>query len=78
MSTNAQVDAALATFHPATGGAAAAAASISHNWQHSPSEIQVARTPVKAVSKSLQQTKPSVFSVEDLMGLSWILFEERH
>jgi len=51
---------------------------IIHNWQHSPSEIQVARTPVKAVSKSLQQTKPSVFSVEDLMGLSWILFEERH
>jgi len=51
---------------------------IAHNWQHSPSEIQVARTPVKAVSKSLQQTKSSVFSIEDLMGLSWILFEERH
>ena len=49
-----------------------------HNWQHSPSEIQVASNPVKAVSKSLHDTKPSVFSVEDLMGLSWVLFEERH
>jgi len=50
---------------------------IIHNWQHSPSEIQVASNPVKAVSKPLQQTKPSTFSIEDLMGLSWILFEER-
>jgi translation elongation factor EF-G len=41
-------------------------------------DVTTGRTPVKAVSKSLQQTKPSVFSVEDLMGLSWILFEERH
>ena len=49
-----------------------------HNWQHSPSEIQVASTPVKAVSKPLQQTKQFEFSIEDLMGLSWVLFEERH
>ena len=49
-----------------------------HNWQHSPSEIQVARTPVKAVSKPLQQTKSQAFTNEDLMGLSWILFEERN
>lgn len=51
---------------------------ITHNWQHSPSETQVASNPVKAVSKSLQQTKSLVFTNEDLMGLSWILFEERH
>jgi len=50
---------------------------IIHNWQHSPSEIQVARTSVIAVSKSLQQTKTQTFTNEDLMGLSWILFEER-
>ena len=49
-----------------------------HNWQHSPSETQVASNPVKAVSKPLQQTKPPTFSFEDLMGLSWVLFEERH
>jgi hypothetical protein len=49
---------------------------IMHNWQHSPSKIQVASNPVKAVSKPLQQTKQDVFSIEDLMGLSWILFEE--
>jgi hypothetical protein len=49
---------------------------IMHNWQHSPSETQVTSNPVKAVSKSLQQTKQDVFSIEDLMGLSWILFEE--
>lgn len=51
---------------------------IIHNWQHSPSETQVASNPVKAVSKSLQQAKSLVFTNEDLMGLSWILFEERH
>ena len=50
---------------------------IMHNWQHSPSETQVASHPVKAVSKSLQQTKSIKFSVEDLMGLSWVLFEEK-
>ncbi|MCV0431127.1 hypothetical protein [Nitrosopumilus sp.] len=49
-----------------------------HNWQHSPSEIQVASNPVKAVQKHLQQTKQVTFSVEDLMGLSWVLFEERN
>ena len=50
---------------------------IIHNWQHSPSKTQVASNPVKAVSKSLQQTKSSVLTNEDLIGLSWILFEER-
>jgi len=42
---------------------------IIHNWQHSPSETQVASNPVKAVSKLLQQTKSLVFTNEDLMGL---------
>jgi len=51
---------------------------ITHNWQHSPSKTQVASNPVKAVSKSLQQTKLSIFSMEDLMGLSWVLFEEKY
>ena len=51
---------------------------IIHKWQHSPSETQVASNPVKAVSKSLQHTEPITFSVEDLMGLSWVLFEERN
>jgi hypothetical protein len=48
---------------------------IIHNWQHSPSKTQVARTPVKAVSKLLQQSR--TITNEDLMGLSWIMFEER-
>jgi len=47
---------------------------IIHNWQHSPSKTQVARTPVKAVSKHLQQSQ--TITKEDLMGLSWIMFEE--
>ena len=49
-----------------------------HNWQHSPSKTQVVRNPVKAVSKSLQQGEPSTLSNKDWMGLSWVLFEERH
>jgi len=48
-----------------------------HNWQHSPSKTQVASIPEKAVPKSLLQPKTSTFSSEDLMGLSWTLFEER-
>ena len=47
------------------------------NWQHSPSKTQVARNPEKAVPKILQQTTSS-FTKKDLMGLSWILFEERY
>jgi len=47
---------------------------IIHNWQHSPSKTQVARIPVKAVSKPLQQSR--TITKEDLMGLSWIMFEE--
>jgi len=47
---------------------------IIRNWQHSPSKTQVARIPVKAVSKSLQQSQ--TFTHEDLMGLSWMLSEE--
>jgi len=47
---------------------------IIHNWQHSPSKTQVARTPVKAVSKSLLQSQ--TITNEDFMGLSWIMFEE--
>ncbi|WP_179372172.1 hypothetical protein [Nitrosopumilus ureiphilus] len=49
-----------------------------HNWQHSPSKTQVASNPVKAVSKSLHKAKIPTFSTEDLMGLSWVLFEERY
>ena len=44
------------------------------NGQHLPSKNQVAKEPVKTVSKSLQ--KSSQLTVEDLLGLSWILFEE--
>ncbi|BDQ30553.1 MULTISPECIES: hypothetical protein [Nitrosopumilus] len=51
---------------------------ITHNWQHSPTEIQVASSPVKAVSKSLHHAKTPTFSTEDLMGLTWTLFEERY
>jgi hypothetical protein len=47
---------------------------IIRNWQHSPSKTQVARTPVKAVSKYLQQSQ--TLTHEDLMGLSWMLSEE--
>jgi hypothetical protein len=47
---------------------------VERNWQHSPSKTQVASTPVKEVSKSLQQSQ--TFTHEDLMGLSWMLSEE--
>jgi len=50
---------------------------IMQNWQHSPSKTQVAIKPVKAVSKSLRQTKSPILTNEDLMGISWILFEEK-
>lgn len=39
-----------------------------------PSEIQVVRNSVKKVSKQVQETKS--ISVNDLRGLSWIMFEE--
>jgi hypothetical protein len=48
-----------------------------HNWQNLPSEIQNT-SESKTVSKSLEHPNSSVLSKEDLMGLSWILFEERH
>jgi len=49
-----------------------------HNWQHSPSKTQVASNPVKAVSKSLHKAKISALASDDLMGLSWVLFEEKY
>jgi len=48
-----------------------------HNWQNVSSEIKNASEP-KTVSNSLEYPESSVLSKEDLMGLSWILFEERH
>lgn len=44
--------------------------------QHSPRNIQVANDPVKEVSKSLQIQDTSKLSANDLIGLSWTLFEE--
>ena len=42
-------------------------------WQHSPQKIQGIKSPVKEVKNSLKQ---SSFTSEDLLGLSWTLFEE--
>ena len=47
------------------------------SWQHSPPKTQVTSNPEKAVSKALKQTESLSFTNKDLMGLSWILFEER-
>ena len=47
---------------------------LTRNGQHLPSKNQVAEEPVKTVSKSLHQS--SQLTVDDLLGLSWILFEE--
>jgi hypothetical protein len=46
--------------------------------QHSPTKIQVENKPVKEVLKfSQQQTPvPTRVTAEDLMGLSWTLFED--
>ena len=41
--------------------------------QHSPSKIQVVSNPVKEMSKFLQKNQ---YTVVDLMGLSWAMFEE--
>ncbi len=41
--------------------------------QHSLAKIQVARKPAKEMSKLLQKNQ---YSAEDMMGLSWVLFEE--
>ncbi|MGI9566508.1 MAG: hypothetical protein ACR2LL_05785 [Nitrosopumilus sp.] len=50
---------------------------IENNGQHLPSKIQVARDPVRKVSKSLQQTTyRKKLTTNDLLGLSWMLFEE--
>ncbi len=41
--------------------------------QRSLEKIQVARKPAKEMSKLLQKNQ---YSAEDMMGLSWVLFEE--
>jgi len=45
--------------------------------QHKPTKILVKGLPVKEVSKSFQNQEhvSRAFSAEDLMGLSWVLFE---
>ena len=49
---------------------------IQNNGQHLPSEIQAARDPVKKVSNSLHQPISKKLTANDLLGLSWVLFEE--
>lgn len=60
---------------------------IENNGEHLPSKIQVPRDPVRKVSKSLQhnslsQAEPSPtktrLSSTDILGLSWVLFEDEH
>jgi hypothetical protein len=41
--------------------------------QHTLETTQVPREPVKEVSELLQKSQ---YTVEDLMGLSWVLFEK--
>ena len=41
--------------------------------QHSLETTQVAREPVKEVPKLLQKNQ---YTAEDMMGLSWMLFED--
>ena len=41
--------------------------------QHSPTKNQVANKPAKEMSKFLQKKQ---YTAEDLIGLSWMLFEE--
>ena len=41
--------------------------------QHLPAKIQVAKTPVKKVERSLNESQ---YTAQDLLGLSWTLFEE--
>jgi len=48
---------------------------VSKDRQHLPLEIQVSSYPVKTVSKASQQDT-SKYTAEDLLGLSWLLFEE--
>ncbi len=43
------------------------------NRQHLPLKNQVSEIPVKTVSKSQQSSK---LTADDLLGLSWTLFDE--
>ncbi len=43
--------------------------------QHTLAKVQVARKPAKEVSKLLQKNQ---YTAEDMMGLSWVLFEENY
>jgi hypothetical protein len=43
--------------------------------QHSLAKKQVLREPAKKVSNLLSKKQ---YTAEDLMGLSWVLFEEGH
>jgi len=47
--------------------------------QHEPTKNLVKGLPVKEVSKSFQNQEDDsrVYTAEDLMGLSWILFERK-
>ena len=44
--------------------------------QHLPAKMQVAETPVKKVEMSLNVSYESQYTAQDLLGLSWVLFEE--
>jgi len=45
---------------------------ITQKQQHMLETTQASREPVKKVSKLLQKNQ---YTIEDLMGLSWVLFE---
>ena len=50
---------------------------LTQTWQHLPLEMQTSKMSAKEVQKSLKQSKHSEYTAEDLMGLSWVLFEEK-
>jgi hypothetical protein len=47
---------------------------IIQKWQQLPSENRIEK---KQIKQSEIQTKSPILTTKDLMGLSWILFEER-
>ncbi len=49
---------------------------LQQKWKHSPSKTQVSKTPVKEVQMSLDESSDSQLTATDLLGLSWVLFEE--
>ena len=50
---------------------------VQNNGQRLSLESQVEENPVKKVSNSSHQTTPKKLTANDLLGLSWVLFEEK-